>query len=65
MIAVPQSSVEKPLTAVDYCACLEHCLTLAEVATFSEQLPLAVREDERYCKAVAKRLASIREKATA
>lgn len=55
----PVSTIEKPLTAIDYAACLEHCLNIVEVATFSEQLPLAVRMDERYCKAVAKRLAVI------
>lgn len=60
MIAVPQTTIEKPLTAIDYCACLEHCATVEEVGTFSEQLPLHVREDERYTKAVAHRLAAIR-----
>lgn len=62
MIAVPQSTIEKPLTAVDYCACLEHCITLEEVGTFSEQLPEWVRSDERFSKAVAKRLAVINQK---
>lgn len=53
MITVPQSTVEKPLTAVDYCAALAYCETLEEVHTFNSQLPLEVLQDDRYNRALA------------
>lgn len=60
MIAVPVSTVEKPLTAIDYCACLSQCVSLAEVGRFGEACPEWVRADERFTRAVAARLAAIK-----
>lgn len=62
MIDVPQSTIEKPLTAVDYCAAIELCTSIDEVRTFCRGVPEEVRGDERFNKAVAKRLAAINEK---
>lgn len=56
MIPVLQSTVEKPLTAIDYIAALEQCTTVADVQRFGEQVPLAVRQDDRFNRAVATKL---------
>lgn len=62
MIAVPQSTVEKPLTPIDYIAAMEACATVREVGQFADQVPSAVRNDERFTRAVAARLGAIKEK---
>lgn len=60
---VPQSTPEKPLTAIDYCAELtRQCNSIEEIREFSEKVPVDVLNDERYNRAVAGRLAAIREK---
>jgi hypothetical protein len=59
VIAVPQSTVEKPLTAIDYMVPLEQCASLTELADYTGRVPEAIREDERFTKAVACRLAVI------
>lgn len=56
MIPVLKSTIEKPLTAVDYCAGLLLCVTITEVQEFCKQAPLEVRQDERFAKAVKQRL---------
>jgi hypothetical protein len=61
VITVPQSTPEKPLTAVDYCAALEQCQTVTDVKNFSELTPAKVRHDERFTRAVARRLAAIKD----
>ncbi len=53
-------TLEKPLTTIDYIAALEQCVSIAEVQRYAGDLPLWVREDERFTKAVAKRLAAIK-----
>lgn len=61
---VPQSTLEKPLTAIDYIVAMEQqCSSLSAVQRFAEQVPLTVREDERFTRAVAKRLATIKARA--
>jgi hypothetical protein len=59
-VNVPQPSIEKPITVVDYCAGLAECITVAEVARYSAACPDAVRADERFTRAVAGRLAGIK-----
>jgi len=59
------STVEKPLTAVDYIAALEQCVTPAEVSVFAELAPAAVRHDERFTKAVAGRLGALKKRQAA
>lgn len=59
MINVPVETVEKPLTAIDYCAALQGCTTVTEVGQFGEQCPLHIRQDERFAKAVQAKLAAI------
>lgn len=59
---VPQTTAEKPLTAIDYCAALSQCNSVEDIRQFSEQVPISVLNDERYNRAVAGRLAAIREK---
>lgn len=63
MIAVPQSTVEKPLTPIDYLAALELCASINDVQLFAEQVPVEVRQDYRFERGVAKRLAAIKDKA--
>lgn len=65
MIPVLKSTVEKPLTAVDYCAALEQCTSITEVKQFAEQVPIEVRQDERFNRAVAGRLAVIKDRKAA
>lgn len=60
MIDVPVSTPDKPLTPIDFIACLEQCGSHTEVAHFAERCPLDVRQDERFTRAVAKRLADIK-----
>lgn len=63
MIPELLSTIEKPLTAIDYCAGLEQCISVAEVKRYAEKVvPTWARQDERFTKAVAKRLASIKAK---
>lgn len=62
MIEVPVSTVEKPLTAVDFCAVLEQCSSVDEVRDFGERVPMDIRQDERFTRAVQRRLASINSK---
>lgn len=59
MITVPSSTVEKPLTAIDYIAALEQCASVTDVQRFGEQVPLEVRQDDRFNRAVATKLAAI------
>lgn len=61
MITPRQSTVAMPLTVVDHVADLQKCLTVDEVAKFSELLPPEIVEDERYGRGVRNRLAEIRE----
>lgn len=65
MIPVPQSTLEKPLTAIDYIAALEQCTSITLVQGFAEQVPVEVRQDDRFTRAVAKRLASIKDRKAA
>lgn len=62
MITVPQSTVAKPLTAIDYIAALDQCISIAQVKRYADKVPLWVRRDERFTKAVAKCLAAIKGK---
>lgn len=60
MIAVPVSTAERPLTAIDYTVPLEQCTTLGEVGDYAGLVPEHIRTDERFTKAVAMRLAAIK-----
>jgi hypothetical protein len=60
MIEVPQSTVERPLTAIDFIASLQTCSSLSEVQQFSSRCPLEVRQDDRFGRAVARRLGEIK-----
>lgn len=60
MVNVPQSTVEKPLTAIDYIAALDACRTHLEVGQFCDRVPAPVRSDERFTRAVAAKLAAIK-----
>lgn len=65
MITVPVSTPEKPLTAVDFCAELSQCNSIEDIREFSEKVPVHVLNDERYNRAVANRLAAIKERKAA
>ena len=60
MINVRRSTAEKPLTVIDHIADLESCSSIFEVRRFSEQVPVEIRQDERFTRAVAARLAAIK-----
>jgi hypothetical protein len=63
MVNVPVSTVEKPLTPIDFIAAMDQCITIAEVRRFASGCPDAVRSDERFTRAVAARLLAVRKKA--
>lgn len=65
MITVPQSTVEKPLTAIDYIVFLEQCHTHEDIQQVSAEVPMKVRQDDRFERAVAKRLAAIKQRKAA
>lgn len=58
-VHVPVSTVEKPLTTIDYIAVLAECKTLSEVRDYGNRLPRDVVQDERFSKAVRQRCAEI------
>jgi hypothetical protein len=60
-----QSTVEKPLTAVDYCAALSECDGIREVQIFAERAPLSVQRDERFTRAVANMIKDMRSRKAA
>lgn len=60
MISIPVDTVEKHITVVDYCAGVYRCESLAEVQAYGEGCPEWVRQDERFGKAVAVKLADLR-----
>lgn len=62
MIAVPRSTPEMPLTAIDYIARLEQAQSITDVRNYAELVPIKVRGDERFTRAVAQRLAAIKDK---
>jgi hypothetical protein len=59
---IPVSTIEKPLTVIDYIAALQQCVTTRMVRGFAQEVPLHIRQDERFAKAVAQRLAAIKER---
>jgi hypothetical protein len=61
MPAVPKSTVEKPLTAIDYLVPLAHCNSLGEVRQYAERCPLEIRQDERFARAFRARMEQIKE----
>jgi len=65
VITVPQSTVERPLTPIDFIASLQACSSLSEVQQFASRCPLEVRQDERFGRAVAKILGEIKERQAA
>lgn len=54
-----RSMPEKPLTSIDYIAALERCTTVESVREFGASAPAWVRGDDRFTRAVAKRLSVI------
>jgi hypothetical protein len=65
VIPVLQSTVEKPLTAIDYIAALDECESIREIQIFADQVPMEVRQDERFAGAVAKLIAAMRSRKAA
>lgn len=62
MIPVPVSTVEKPLTVIDFIASLEYCVTPDEVRDYGDRVPMEYRSDERFTRGVRRRLDAIRDK---
>lgn len=63
MINIPQETVEKPLTPIDYIAALAACDDTMEVGIFCEKVPMKVAGDERFARAVKAKLVEISEQA--
>jgi hypothetical protein len=61
-VTVPVSTIEKPLTPIDFIAALDACSTHLEVGQFCDQVPTHVRSDERFTRAVAAKLTAIKER---
>lgn len=59
---VPVSTVERPLTAIDFLVLLDKCATVSEVREYAERVPMDVRQDERFTRAVARRLGELKER---
>jgi len=64
MIEVPVSTVERPLTPIDFIAVLQQCSSVADIADYAQRCPEHVRNDERFTRGVAMRLAIIKDKST-
>lgn len=62
MVEVPVQTVEKPLTAIDYCVPLASCQTIDQVGDYAQRCPIEIRQDERFTRAVARRLGEIKER---
>jgi hypothetical protein len=60
MISVPVSTVERPVTVIDFIAGLYACASVTEVESYNQQCPAAIRDDERFVRAVAGRMGAIR-----
>lgn len=54
-----RTTAEKPLTSIDYIAALEYCTTAESVRQFRYAAPAVVQADNRFIRAVQKRLAAI------
>lgn len=65
MIVARKSTPEMPLTVIDHISGLERCRSLTDIQQFSDQLPIEILNDERYSRAVAHRLAAIKERKAA
>lgn len=61
MVNVPVWTVERPVNYIDYIAALQDCKSVREVGEFGEQVPMPIREDVRFTKAVADKLKAIAE----
>lgn len=59
MIDIPVHTIEKPITIVDYIAHLQKCENVIEVGMFGQLCPMEIRQDDRFAKAVAGKLAEI------
>lgn len=53
---------ESAMTAIDHIAKLDECSSVDEIGAYSEKLPEHVRNDERFTRAVARRLGEIKER---
>lgn len=62
MIAVPQSTVEKPLTTIDYIAVMARAATFEELTDYAASVPPHVVEDDRFARAFKVRLDEIKGK---
>jgi hypothetical protein len=60
LIPVLESTIEKPLTAIDYIAALDQCEGIREIQIFADQVPMHIRQDERFAGAVARLIKAIR-----
>jgi hypothetical protein len=60
VISVPVSTVERPVTVIDFIAGLYACASVTEVESYNQQCPAAIRDDARFVRAVALRVALIK-----
>lgn len=60
-VNVPVSTVEKPLTPIDYIAALEQCGDIHTLNRFGAALPRDVVDDDRFAKAFQNRAAELRQ----
>jgi hypothetical protein len=62
-VNIPQSTIEKPLTTIDFIAAMnEQCSSLHDLTMFASRCPLHVLEDDRFARAFKSRLDTIRRK---
>jgi hypothetical protein len=61
VITVPQSTVAKPLTPIDFIAAMEEqCRDVGTLTAFANACPPEIVQDERFAKAFKRRLDAIR-----
>lgn len=65
MISVPVSTVDKPLTVIDFIAGLANGNSLNELAAYANALPPHIVEDERFARAFKRRLDELKGKRAA
>lgn len=53
---VPQPTIEKPLTAIDYIAVMNDCTDYRELVGYVKLVPPEIFEDERFVRAFKNRL---------
>jgi hypothetical protein len=61
-VSVPQPTVEKPITVIDYIAAMSECLDFRSLTAFANACPPQIVEDDRFARAFKNQLDAIKDK---